>query len=153
MKNRFFDINENKYLNSIIIIAFLKLKKEQNIEELLISLYLFRYPVILGKIFGNIEAEKIFKKHELENINSESVEIDTKIYINGFYDSISFLYSMNLVEYFEDEEKIKGTESIKTINTDSFPKSLELKVKYIRKHIETLRIENIEELIHNKWRK
>ena len=51
MKNRFFDVDNNIYLNSLYIVALMAYTKETDtIEKIMLELFLIKYPKIILNI-------------------------------------------------------------------------------------------------------
>lgn len=147
MKNRFFDINENKYLNSLYMIAFFQEKSQFKIKRLLIYLYLFKFPIVLYKLFESPDIKLLFQDFEINNLSKKVVSIDSTIHTNSFYESLSFLFSKDLVRYDDDNDFVYITETFLNIESNKIPLNIKRKVKKILALLEKETIENIENKI------
>ncbi len=103
MINRFFDIDNNVYLNSYYIyILMLDSKSEVYINELIVELYLLKYPKKLIEILKDKQVkieDNLFENYQINNIQSNMLKYSSTIYVDGFNEAISYLYSKDIIDY------------------------------------------------------
>lgn len=114
MINRFFDIDNNVYLNSYYIyILMLDYQFEADINELIVKLYLLKYPKKLINILkdkGIKIEDDLLKDYQINNIQSNMLKYSSTVYVDGFNEAISYLYSKEIIDYNISEGTIfKGT--------------------------------------------
>ncbi|WP_148551774.1 hypothetical protein [Paraclostridium bifermentans] len=114
MINRFFDIDNNVYLNSYYIyILMLDYQFEIDINELIVKLYLLKYPKKLINILkdkGIKIEDDLLKDYQINNIQSNMLKYSSTVYVDGFNEAISYLYSKEIIDYNISEGTIfKGT--------------------------------------------
>lgn len=155
MENRFFDIDSNVYLNSIYILSILnKFDGNLSIKKLLIMLYLIKNPKIFLGFLSNrqkVTFNKYIKAYEINNVQSEMIKYNSKIFTNGFNESLSFLYSKDLITYDLEYENIKKSDKFDNINFRKFPRDLMSKATYITKVISNYSESELELKINDLW--
>lgn len=128
MKNRFFDVDNNIYLNSLYIVALMAYNKEVDaIEKMMLKLYLMKNPkVYLG--FCKKHSIKIDKRllydFQYNNLQSEMQKYSLRLHIDGFNEALSYLYSKGLINYDMKQNLVLKTHLFSEINLEELPQNL-----------------------------
>ena len=156
MKNRFFDVNNNIYSNSLHIVLLLKYYKEsESIDNMIIKLYLIKYPKILIDICRkyNIHVNyNLFSDFQYNNTQSQMLKYSLKLNVDGFYDALTYLYIKNLINYDIKNNLIIKTKKLDEIKLNEVPKSLILLVEIIDKLFNHYNVNEIRKSIRKNER-
>lgn len=128
MENRFFDVNKSIYLNSLYILVLLKnLKNSIEMEKLLIGFYFIKYPKVLVDV-AEINKIKIntncFQDYDLDNIETNMLKFSMRIHTEGLFDSLSYLYSKDIISYSGREDKVSKSLQFEKVDFLQVPKYL-----------------------------
>lgn len=125
MQNRFFDIDDNIYLNSLYIISLLyNSSAEISIEKLLIEVYLFKFPKITCELLesvGDFSFNDILYDFQINNLQNHMQKYLFTIHATGFYEALAYLYSKNLLLYKVDFGSVSKTDLFNDINIKQIP--------------------------------
>lgn len=151
MKNRFFDVDNNIYLNSLYIIALLGYSKESDsIEKIMVKLYLLKYPKIMLDICDKysiaIDKDLLFD-FQYDNLQSEMMKYSLRLHVDGLYDALSYLYSKKLINYDSKLDCITKTDMFDEIDLVVIPESTKLLADIINKIFDEYDFNNIKSLI------
>lgn len=140
MENRFFDIDTNKYLNCMYILAMLtNIDEKISIKKLLMSLYLIRNPKICMK-FIKKSNQRYFLRYvesfELDNIQTDFNKYSSIIFNEGFNDALLLLISKGVVTYDMDSINIVKASEFTKLKLKMIPKALLKKSKYVNQVVE-----------------
>ncbi len=156
MDNRFFDIDSNVYLNSIYILCSIyKSDRTLSIKDILFSLYLIKSPSIsLALLDGKskLSFKKKLHAYDFNNIQSEMIKYTSKIFTDGLYESLSFLFGKNLITYDINSSLVYKSENFDKLNFKRFPKDLIYKADYANKIIRNYSQIELESKINNLWK-
>ncbi|CEQ11118.1 Uncharacterised protein [[Clostridium] sordellii] len=151
MINRFFDIDNNVYLNSYYIyILMLDYKREIGINELIVKLYLLKYPKKLINILKDKEIrieDDLLKDYQINNIQSNMLKYSSTVYVDGFNEAISYLYSKEIIDYNISKGTIFKGNVYKYIDKENIDKNLINISKYINSIIDIYGIEFIKKYL------
>lgn len=151
MINRFFDIDNNVYLNSYYIyILMLDSKSEVYINELIVELYLLKYPKKLIEILKDKQVkieDNLFENYQINNIQSNMLKYSSTIYVDGFNEAISYLYSKDIIDYNIANGSILKGEFYKQVAKKNIDQNLINISKYIHLIIDRYGIEVIRQYL------
>lgn len=156
MDNRFFDIDSNVYLNSLYILSAIYISdKSFKIRELLVSLYLIKNPSICIHLLDKKNRtlfEKQIKTYEFNNIQSEMIKYTSKIYTDGLNETLSYLFSKNIISYDVNSSSIHRGSQFDKLNFKKFPKDIILKATCANKIISKYTLVELEAKINDLWK-
>ncbi|MBU3072847.1 hypothetical protein [Clostridium estertheticum] len=151
MKNRFFDVDNNIYLNSLYIIGIVAYAKETDtIEKIILKLYLIKYPKIMRDICTkcNIKIDKdLLFDFQYENLQSEMLKYSLRLHVDGLYDALAYLYSKRLINYDSRLNQITKTDIFEEIDLNTLPKNTKALSGIINKVFDELDINSIKKSI------
>jgi hypothetical protein len=152
MINRFFNIDNNVYLNSFYIISLMLDRDEPiRLDKLMISLYLLKYPSIFLRVvkFLNIEIESnILKKFQIQNIQSDMLRYSSRLYVEGFNEAIAYLYSKNITEYNSKNNSIYKTSIYEKIDKSKISSEIKLLTRHIQNIINAYEVDVLRESLY-----
>lgn len=156
MDNRFFDIDSNVYLNSIYILSILyKLNRPLSIKELLVALYLIKNPNICFNLLDKTR-RNLFQKHiqvyEFNNIQSEMTKYTSKIYTDGLNESLSLLFSKDIITYNVGSTYVEASNNFGKLNFKKFPRGLTYKAYYVNEIMRKYPLEDLELRLNDVWK-
>lgn len=151
MINRFFDIDNNVYLNSYYIyILMLDYQIEVDINELIVKLYLLKYPKKLIDILKDKQIKidnNLLKDYQINNIQSDMLKYSSTVYVDGFNEAISYLYSKEIIDYNISEGTIFKGYFYNYIDKENIDKNLINISKYINSITDIYGIEFIKQYL------
>lgn len=148
MNDRLFEIDSNANLNALYIIAFMTMhNREIGIKTLIVSLFLMKYPNICLELL-DARDKKLFKNSlenwEINNLQNEMHKYTSAVYDEGFNNGMAFLYSRNLITYDLEKDIISMSKEANGIQTNSIPKNLIIRAKFVSKVISMYSLEELE---------
>ena len=142
MENRFFDIDNNIYLNGLYVVALIG--SEMNtykIEVVNLKLYLLKNPNVFLNTCDNLRFsvdKSVFKQFQYSNLQADMNKYILKVQVKGLLETLNFLYSKGLVELNFERNKVKATEKCMKMYNIDVPEE----IKYIAREINVL-FENV----------
>ena len=151
MKNRFFDVDNNIYLNSLYIVALMAYTKETDtIEKIMLKLFLIKYPKIILNICIKydikVEKNSLFD-FQYDNLQSEMLKYSLRLHVDGLYDALAYLYSKKLINYDNKVNRIIKTDTFEKIDLEILPKNTKVLADTINQIFDQFDINTIKKSI------
>lgn len=151
MNNRFFDINKNIHLNSIyLFILLLDSKQPQNIDDLMLGIYLLKHPEQVLRVSSKIDIkidENLFELYQINNIQSSVANYSSKIKVDGLYEAINYLYSKNIIDYDIDTRTLLKAKLYNNVDINRISIKIIKVARYINNIIDIYGVEHIIEYL------
>lgn len=103
MENRFFDIDNNVYLNGLYLLVLIQ--EDDNfygLDEINLKLFLMKNPAIMLNVCGKLKVDISnigYEEYQYVNLQADMSKYLLKIQVKGLMEVISFLYSKGLIEF------------------------------------------------------
>ena len=153
MKNRFFDVDNNVYLNSLYIITLMIYQKESDsIERMMLELYLLKNPRVFLDIVAKYDLridKSILFGFQHDNLQSEMLKYSLRLHIDGFYEALSYLFSKGLINYDSKQNSITKTDLFTEINHMELPENIKGLADIINKLFDNIGTENLKKSIES----
>lgn len=128
MKNRFFDVDNSIYLNSLYIVTLMINKDEgSSIERLMLELYLMKNPKVFIEVSKKYKIEhckNLYFDFEYENLQSEMLKYSLRLHTEGFYEALSYLYSKDLINYDSEQNRLNKARLFNDIDLQAIPTNI-----------------------------
>lgn len=102
MENRFFDIDNNVYLNGLYLVLLIRADdKEYKLDVINLKLFMMKNPHIMLNVCQNLGIEiskDMFDEYQYLNLQADMSKYLLKVQVKGLMEAINFLYSKGLVE-------------------------------------------------------
>lgn len=151
MKNRFFDVDNNIYLNGLYIISIIAYANvADTIEKIMLKLYLIKYPKVLIDICTKYYIEvnkKLLFEFQYENLQSDMLKYSMRLHVDGIYDAVAYLYSKGLIIYDSKLNHITKTEIFREVDLLAIPDNTKILVKIVNELFDKHDVEELKKSI------
>jgi hypothetical protein len=128
MENRFFDIDNNVYLNGLYLVLLIRSEdKGYNWDEINLKLFLMKNPHIVLNVCRNLGIEiprDLFKEYQYLNLQADMSKYLLKVQVKGLMDAINFLYSKGLAEVNYQKGNLHATAKCMKMDLEIVPEKL-----------------------------
>lgn len=128
MENRFFDIDNNVYLNGLYLVVLIcGDNKNYKLEEINLKLFIMKNPHILLNVCEYLKIEisrELFYEYQYSNLQSEMTKYLLKVQVKGLIEAINFLYSKGLIEVNYQRNNLHATEKCIDMNLNEIPQNI-----------------------------
>ncbi|WP_346911079.1 hypothetical protein [Faecalicatena orotica] len=128
MENRFFDIDNNVYLNGLYIAALLvNVTSTYKLEEINLKLFLMKNPSVLLNLCKYLDIpinRNIFEEFQYSNLQADMSKYLLKVQVSGLMETLNFLYSKGLIKLDYNKNMVSSTEKCQKLVNNEMPEKI-----------------------------
>lgn len=151
MENRFFDIDNNVYLNGLYIVALIyNDNKAYKLDEINLKLFLIKNPYIMLSVCRNLRIQipkEIFAEYQYVNFQADMSKYLLKVQVKGLMETINFLYSKGLVDVDYKKGSLQATSKCMKMDLSTVPKRILSVADKINSIFEKVAIQDVKKIL------
>lgn len=151
MGNRFFDIDNNVYLNGLYVVALIGMdEKTYKLGELNLKLFLIKNPYVFLNLCNNLAVQvnkDIFEQFQYCNLQAEMSKYILKVQVKGLLETLNFLYSKGLVQINYSKDMIQANVKCVELYQNEIPYKIKLVSNEINKLFDKVLIKDIKKAL------
>jgi len=151
MENRFFDVDNNVYLNGLYLLTLIQQDdKFYGLDEINLKLFLMKNPAVMINVCGKLKIDisrDAYEEYQYVNLQADMSKYLLKIQVKGLMEVIIFLYSKGLVEFDYKKYVLRATEKCIEMDLKEVPEKIIMLARIINKIFETATIKDIKKIL------